>query len=214
MKRYFITGTDTEVGKTYVSKLLLEYWNRQGLKTVGYKPVAAGAELTAEGLRNEDALVLQQAASIKMPYEKINPFCFTEPCSPHIAASIDNQSVSVDDLVTHYSSLNSGADIELYEGAGGWFCPINETETLADFAKAMDFEVIVVVGLKLGCLNHAILSAEVIQTSGVNFSGWIGNAGPEKTMNFFEENLSYLAKTMPVPLIAMVQQKDMRITIF
>ena len=140
---YFITGTDTEIGKTTVTTLLLNHYNQQGLTTLGLKPLASGSD---------DALQLQQASSLKLPYDNINPINYQLPVSPDIAARIENRPITVNQLLkSTQPSLQLKTDLTLIEGIGGWQVPINETETMADYVKALNIPVILVVGIKLGC---------------------------------------------------------------
>lgn len=204
MNHYFLTGTSTEVGKTYVAKLLLEFWAKQDLKVAGFKPVAAGAKSSRYGLRNDDAMTLKKASNVKLSYQQVNPFCFSEPASPHIAAAREEAKITVNDLLQHFAKLDVAVDIALYEGAGGWFTPINEQETLADFAKKLNAPVILVVDMQLGCLNHALLTAQAIANAGLIMAGWIANQR-SGTMDFFEDNLAYLNEHLPAPLLAVVE---------
>jgi dethiobiotin synthetase len=172
----FIAGTDTGVGKTFVSVSLVRALAARGLAVAVMKPVAAGATLTARGPRNADALALAAAASIDAPYERINPYCLRAPVSPHIAAAAEGIAIDVALIRQRFGELAQGADCVIVEGAGGWLAPIGERETLADVARALSLPVVLVVGLKLGCLNHALLSARAIRADGLELAGWIGNA--------------------------------------
>lgn len=191
---FFVAGTDTGVGKTHVACHLLMEARQRGLKTLGLKPLAAGAEKTSHGLRNEDALLLQQASTVQFAYEDINPFCFAEPVAPHIAASENNVALSAAGIAAKIQMLldKSDAELVIIEGAGGWRVPLNETETMADVVKLLGIPVILVVGMKLGCINHAILTAEAIRSDGINLHGWIAN-NPGNPMPCLEENISALA---------------------
>lgn len=200
--RLFITGTDTDVGKTYVSCHLLKYFNQQGLKTIGMKPVASGCTLTQEGLRSEDALALQHHANIQLPYETVNPIAFQPPIAPHIAAEQNNFDLSVENIVKHCQpGLNTPADVHLLEGAGGWLVPLHKNKTLADLALALDAEIILVVGMRLGCINHALLSTEAIKNKSCKLKGWIANF-IDKDMLYQEQNLTTLKKYIEAPLLA------------
>ena len=158
----FIAGTDTEVGKTVVSKAILQALAAQDLSTIGYKPVAAGSEKYPEGLRNSDALHLQEAATQDIAYEDVNPYALLLPSSPHIAAKHDGVVIDETVLSAKLAEHKQNSDIVLVEGAGGWRLPLNNSEYLSDFVSAQNSEVIVVVGMKLGCLNHALLTIEAI----------------------------------------------------
>lgn len=173
---YFITGTDTGVGKTSVAVALLQAAEKRGLSTAAAKPVAAGCEAGADGLRNDDALLLQQASTTALSYEQINPFALQPAIAPHFAAARDNLQLDAKDLASHCQSiLDLKADFTVIEGAGGWRVPLNNSETFADMAKRLKVPVILVVDIKLGCLNHALLSAEAIRADGLQLAAWVAN---------------------------------------
>ena len=175
-RAYFITGTDTGVGKTSVAVALLQAAAKHGLSTAAVKPVAAGCEMTVEGLRNDDALQLHQACTLALTYEQINPFALEPAIAPHFAATREGLRLDARGLATHSQSvLDLKADLTVIEGAGGWRVPLNDSETFADIAKRLKVPVILVVDIKLGCLNHALLSAEVIRTDGLKLAGWVAN---------------------------------------
>lgn len=203
MHKFFITGTDTEVGKTFTSCTLLEAANAAGMTSLGLKPVAAGCEQTDEVLRNEDALALQQHMTVNLPYEQVNPITLREPTSPHIAADLDGRQVSVSRLLGFCrGAMMSRPDFALVEGAGGWRVPISKRETLADLAKQLQYPVVLVVSLKLGCLNHALLTAEAVRRDGLKLAGWIANRCSEQPMNHEAAYLSSLQSGLAAPLIA------------
>ncbi len=198
---YFVTGTDTEVGKTAVACALLEAANQRGLKTAAIKPVAAGCD--AQG-RNDDALQLQQAMSVAMPYEQVNPVALQAAIAPHIAAAQEGRTLQVSRLAGLCRGVMlGGADLVLIEGAGGWRVPLGSRETLADLAKELQVGVILVVGMRLGCINHALLTAEAIARDGLHLAGWVANQ-PGERMNCHEENLDTLLRLMPAPLLGEV----------
>jgi dethiobiotin synthetase len=200
--RLFITGTDTGVGKTYVSCGLLNLFKQQGLTTVAIKPVASGCEMTPQGLRNEDALLLQKHASVQLSYELINPISFEPPIAPHIAAQKVNFNLTTKNILKKCQpALNTPADIHLIEGAGGWLVPLHADETMGDLAQALDTEVILVVGLRLGCINHALLSIEAIKNKGCTLKGWIANH-LDFAMLYQQENLLTLTERIKAPLLA------------
>ncbi|RZA03593.1 MAG: dethiobiotin synthase [Moraxellaceae bacterium] len=173
---YFITGTDTNVGKTLVSCALLQKARAQNLTTLGLKPVAAGATLTAQGLRNSDAQALQDLTSEPLDYAQINPICLPQPIAPHLAAIEQKTRISLDRLVGMVrGSLMSKADFSLVEGAGGWRVPINERDYLSALPIELKMPVILVVGLRLGCINHALLTMEAIARDGLPLVGWVAN---------------------------------------
>ena len=172
----FIAGTDTGVGKTLVSVSIVRALVARGLAVAAMKPVAAGSSNTAQGPRNPDALALAAAASVAAPYEVLNPYCLRAPISPHIAAAEEGVAIDVAVIQRCFGELVRSADCVIVEGAGGWLAPIGDRETLADVARAVSLPVVLVVGLRLGCLNHALLSARAIETDGLELAGWVGNA--------------------------------------
>ena len=172
----FITGTDTDVGKTVVACGFLAAANDQGLRTAAIKPVAAGCEITQQGMTNDDALQLQAAASHKLSYQQINPVALEPAIAPHIAAAESGVRMSASRLVGYCRGVSlMPVDMVVIEGAGGWRVPINSRETLADVARELECAVIVVVGMRLGCLNHALLTMEAIRRDGLQIAGWVAN---------------------------------------
>ena len=194
----FITGTDTEVGKTFVATALVRSLAAAGLRIGVMKPVAAGADVTPEGLRNPDALALMAAANVQAPYETVNPYCLSLPASPHIAAAKAGIRIEMDPIVRAFDELARGADLVVAEGAGGWMTPLNDTDTMADLAVALDLPVILVVGLRLGCLNHALLTAQAIEARGLRFAGWIGNYLSPR-FEHADENIATLEARIAAP---------------
>jgi dethiobiotin synthetase len=172
---YFITGTDTGVGKTAVTLGLMQVMQARGCRVAAMKPVASGGESTAAGLRNNDALLLQQQASVELEYRQLNPYCFAPSIAPHIAAEQAGVRMDINEIYNIYNKIREISDCVLVEGAGGWQVPLNAEETLADLAVALDLEVILVVAIRLGCLNHALLTAESITNSGCELAGWVAN---------------------------------------
>jgi dethiobiotin synthetase len=192
-KTIFITGTDTDVGKTRVAAALLERARQAGLRTLAMKPVAAGCEQTAEGLRNDDALALQQSMTEILSYEQLNPIALEAPLAPHIAADRSGRQLSAQRLVGLCLGLQMNpADLLVIEGAGGWRVPLNNRETLAQIPKALKCDVVMVVALRLGCINHALLTAEAIQADGLRLAGWVANRTRKDAMGAEAENLHYL----------------------
>jgi dethiobiotin synthetase len=175
-KSLFVTGTDTGVGKTLVAAALTRALVARGLRVAVMKPIASGSDPTPHGLRNSDALTLMAAANVEAPYEVVNPYCFLPPISPHIAAHEAGISIDLALLRSRFDSLAAAADCVIVEGAGGWLAPISDTASMADLAAALDLPVLLVVGLRLGCLNHALLTRESLTTRGSAFAGWIANA--------------------------------------
>lgn len=199
-ERYFVTGTDTEVGKTVASTALLQAARTLGRNTAGYKPVASGSEMTAEGLRNSDALALQHNSSVALSYQAVNPYTFAEPTSPHIISADEQRPIEFSALSAGLRALECQADWVLVEGAGGWFTPLSEEQTFADWATAERLPVILVVGVKLGCINHAMLTAQAIRQSGLHFAGWVANVvvAPGKRHG---EYMATLKRVLPAPLL-------------
>jgi dethiobiotin synthetase len=205
---FFVAGTDTDVGKTFVACALLTAANERGLSTAAVKPIAAGCESTPEGLRNEDALALQEAMSLDLPYQQVNPVAFEPPIAPHIAAARVGKSVSADRLLGFCRGvIMKRADFTLIEGAGGWRVPLNARETLAKLPVELKVPVILVVGMKLGCINHAILTAEAIRRDGLQLAGWVANT-PESEMSCYEENIETLKSLMPCPCLGEIPRLE------
>ena len=172
---YFITGTDTGVGKTVVTLGLMQALQACGCRVAAMKPVASGCQSTPAGLRNDDALRLQQQASMELDYALVNPYAFAPAIAPHIAAGQAGTDIRVDEIIRKYKEMEIDSDCVLVEGAGGWQVPLNADETLADLAHALGLEVILVVAIRLGCLNHALLTAESITSRGCVLAGWVAN---------------------------------------
>jgi len=171
----FITGTDTGVGKTLFAAALIRALVGSGLRVAGMKPVASGSQRTPDGLRNADALTLASAANVRAAYETVNPYCFEPPIAPHIAAREAGVAIDVHLVRRRFDELAREAQFVVVEGAGGWLAPISATQTLADLALALEIPVILVVGLRLGALNHALLSAEAIAARHAKLVGWVAN---------------------------------------
>lgn len=204
-KAYFITGTDTGVGKTYVACALLRAFAAQGKTTLGLKPVAAGCEETLEGLRNEDALALIAASTQKLSYAQVNPLALRAALAPHIAARQDGKRMNAAQIagLVRGAMMQARADVTLVEGAGGWRVPLNDRETLAGVAVELKLPVILVVGLRLGCLNHALLTAEAIQRDGLALAGWVANT-LDPDMPALQDNIDTLRAALPAPLLGVV----------
>jgi dethiobiotin synthetase len=176
----FIAGTDTGVGKTWVATRLLQALVASGLRACGMKPVAAGAAATPGGLRNDDALALLGAGNVGIPYETLNPYCLADATSPHIAAKNAAISIDIELIKNRYSRIVSKSDVVVVEGAGGWLAPIGDGTTMADVAAALGLPVLLVVGMRLGCISHALLTVDSIRARGLQLAGWIANpSGPE-----------------------------------
>ena len=203
-KKFFVAGTDTEIGKTTIACGLLEAGNQRGWRTLALKPVAAGAEPSEDGPRNDDAVALMQSASVKLSYEQVNPVLFEPPIAPHIAAQQVGRRLTVSQLAGYCrGSLMTPNDLALVEGAGGWRVPLSGRETLADLAVELQLPVILVDGMKLGCLNHALLTAEAIRRDGLQLAGWVANT-VDGEMSCFEENVETLRQLLPAPCLGVV----------
>lgn len=198
---YFVTGTDTGVGKTRASCALLHALREQHPLCVGMKPVAAGADETSEGWVNEDVVQLRAASTLQVEPELDNPYLLPWPVSPHIAAKVAGQRIEIDRIVRSFDALCDRADAVIVEGAGGFLVPLSDEQTSADLAQALDLPVILVVGLRLGCLNHALLTQEAIEARGLKLAGWIANRlDPE--MPAQDDNLDTLCRRLRAPLLA------------
>lgn len=202
MPTIFVTGTDTGVGKTRISCGLLRQLREQGLRVCGYKPVASGCEKTPQGLRNEDALALQEAAQTTEDYGCINPYAFEPAIAPHLAAKAVNVNLNLTLLNQAHDELAASYDWVVVEGAGGFLVPLNDEVTFGDWAGQRQWPVLLVVGMRLGCINHALLSAEAI-TKRARLVGWVANVlSPD--MPQLQENIDTLRAYMPAPLLGVV----------
>lgn len=200
---YFITGTDTGCGKTEVTLGLMALFQSRGERVLGMKPIASGAAVTPAGLRNEDALKIQAQGSIRVPYERINPYVFVPPIAPHLAAGQAGVVIELERIKDSCQALSSGADRILVEGVGGWQVPINDNEAVADLARILELPVILVVGMRLGCINQALLSVQSILTSGRKLAGWVANQ-VDPWMLQPEANLASLQQRIAAPLLGRV----------
>ncbi len=202
MPTIFVTGTDTGVGKTRISCGLLRQLRAEGVSACGYKPIASGCERTPQGLRNEDALALQDAAQTQEDYGCINPYAFEPAIAPHLAAKAVGVNPNVILLNQAHAELAQTYDWVVTEGAGGFLVPLNEDITFGDWAVQQRWPVLLVVGMRLGCINHALLSAEAITRRGV-LAGWVANT-VEPGMPQLKENIDALAARVPAPLLGVV----------
>lgn len=200
---FFITGTDTGVGKTLISCALLHAFSNAGKSTVGMKPVAAGCELSGKSIQCKDVEMLIASSTVKAPLELVCPYSFTAPIAPHIAAAKSGITIELPHIRAAFEQLRNMADITIVEGVGGFRVPLNAAEDTADLAKLLDLPVILVVGMRLGCLNHALLTAQNITASGLSLAGWIANQ-VDPTMLYPAENIQSLAERLPAPLLATV----------
>jgi dethiobiotin synthetase len=200
---FFIAGTDTGVGKTLVTCTLLERARADGQRAAGMKPVAAGCEHTPDGLRNDDALALIAHAGIAVDYATVNPVALPDPLSPHLAAARAGVAIDLACVRPAYDALAARAELVLVEGAGGWLAPLTDTTTMADLARELALPVILVVGLRLGCLNHAQLSARAIAADGCVLAGWIGSV-IDPGMAAQQDNLDTLRLRLPAPCLGVL----------
>ena len=207
-KGYFITGTDTNVGKTWATIALMRYFKQQGKSVIGMKPVASGCSVPLSArecqdgqLKNADALLIQENASIKINYDLINPYAYELPVSPHIAGI--NNPVKLATVVEKFNALKELAEIVLVEGAGGWYAPLNDSEDISDLAKSLAIPVILVVAIRLGCINHAKLTWQAIQHSGITCAGWIAVC-VDPDMLKPDENICTIKTALKVPLLGVL----------
>ncbi len=199
-RTHFITGTDTDIGKTLATCALLQAAGRDGYSTLGYKPVASGCIQTEEGLRSTDALALSANSTIRLPYRQINPLAFREATSPHIASRDERRPINPAVLSLGLAVLQAQAEWVFVEGAGGWFTPLGESLMFAHWVAAEQLPVILVVGLKLGCINHALLTALAIRQAGLTLAGWVANdlsPAPHRRTDY----LSTLGSRLGAPLL-------------
>lgn len=199
----FVAGTDTGVGKTFVSCALLHALRDAGVRAVGMKPVASGCVATPAGLRNDDALALIAASVPRPDYALCNPFAFAEAVSPHLAAAAQQAEVTMAPIEAAFARLGTSENVVLVEGVGGWLAPLSPTLQANAIPRALGLPVILVVGLRLGCLSHAQLTARAIQADGCRLLGWIGNA-VDPAMERREDNLDTLRRLLPAPCLGVV----------
>ena len=203
-KAYFVTGTDTSVGKTTVTCALLAAAKAKGLITLALKPVASGCDETPDGLRNSDALALQKAMTVPLSYAEVNPVALVAPMSPHLAAKAAGRRLTLMQISGFCrGAMLHKADLYLIEGAGGWRVPISDRELLSGLPKQLGLPVILVVGVRLGCINHATLTAEAILKDGVRLAGWVANI-IEPDLLDVEGNLQTLMAMMPAPCLGVL----------
>lgn len=202
-RSYFVTGTDTGVGKTLVTAALLRRLRNAGVAVAGMKPVAAGAADGPEGRANADALLLQAESSVRHPYATVNPWLFEPAIAPHIAAAEAGLSIDTGRIVAAHERLRAGAEVVLAEGAGGFLVPLDAKRSCAELPGLLGMEVLLIVGLRLGCLNHALLTAEAIAARGLAFSGWVGNS-IDADFPRRDANLATLTARLAAPCLGIV----------
>jgi dethiobiotin synthetase len=200
---YFITGTDTEIGKTLVASAMLHALTRQGLRAAGMKPVAAGAELRDGQWHNEDADRLAEAASVALPPQLATPYLLREPAAPHIVAAKEGVTIDLAHIRACYAQVAGMADAVVVEGVGGFRVPLSRHEDTADLAQQLNLPVVMVVGIRLGCLNHALLTADAIRARGLNLAGWAANV-VDLGMQHGMDNIEALTERLPAPLLGCV----------
>lgn len=197
---YFVTGTDTGVGKTLVCCALLHAFAARGKRVAGFKPVAAGC---GGDEHNEDAVALRAASSMQLTYGQVNPYCFRRAIAPHLAARHSGVRIELSRILASYRELAGQADEVIAEGAGGFLVPLNDKQTGADLAQQLGLPVILVVGMRLGCLNHALLTTAAIAASGLKLAAWVANA-PDAETPALQENIGALRERLPAPLLGVI----------
>ena len=209
---YFLTGTDTDCGKTLIAAAILHKAKSQGFKSLGLKPVAAGANShcdpvtsNAEGLANDDACLLIEASSEILAYSQVNPVLLKQAIAPHIAANNEGRRISISSLTGYVrGAMLQTADLRIIEGAGGWMVPINNSESLNNLAQQLKTPVILVVGMQLGCLNHALLTAKAIAADGLRIAAWVATE-TRACMPSFNENIATLKQLLPAPCLGVIR---------
>ena len=198
-KGYFVTGTDTGVGKTLVTAGLIRIFAEEGVKVAGMKPVASGCEVTDQGMRNEDAIMIMRESNVDLDYELINPYAFEPLVSPHFAASESDQKIKLDHIVENFTVISKKADLVIVEGVGGWQVPLDDDLNMSDLAEKLNLPVILVVGLRLGCINHALLTADAIRQKGLPLIACVASqVDPEYQR--LDETLETLEKRLGIPV--------------
>ena len=203
MSGYFITGTDTGVGKTVAALAVMELLKRRGFEVAGMKPVASGCDSSAAGLRNGDAVQIMRACSSRLPYSAVNPYAFEPAIAPHIAAARSGETIRIAKIVSLCRDLEETADTVVVEGVGGWEVPLGNAAMLTDLACRLKFPVILVVGLRLGCINHALLTASAIKSTGLEFGGWIANQLQHR-LEAKDEIIGTLQQRIDAPLLGVL----------
>lgn len=196
---YFVTGTDTNVGKTWATLALMSYFKEQNLSVLGMKPVSAGCEKIGDEWQNEDALAIQKNGSFDVDYKIINPFAYELPISPHLAGK--ENPVNFEVILKNFQTLQNLADVVIVEGAGGFFVPLNETQTIADLARELNLPIIVVAGIRLGCINHALLTVQAIENAGLICHGWIAVCN-DASFDYVDSAIESIKKRLSMPLLA------------
>lgn len=201
-KHVFVTGTDTEVGKTRISVGLMALLQQKGLKTAGMKPIASGCEWLEGEWKNEDALAMIAQSDVPLPYTMVNPYAFEPAIAPHIAAKQAGVTICLNTIKKCYQQISEQAEAVVVEGAGGWLVPINDDYTMADLAQKLELPVVLVVAIKLGCINHTLLTVESIQQKGLKLSGWVANH--LSTQSESDEMIDTLKQRIDAPCLGVV----------
>lgn len=204
MKRnYFITGTDTEIGKTFATCAMIHALQKRGVKVAPMKPIAAGTiNLNGTDI-NEDVAAMMAVTGNAFSQSDVNPYCFEQGIAPHIAARHAGRVIEIDVIRAAYSRLAAVSDVVLVEGAGGYSVPLSDKESMADLPVALGLDVILVVGMRIGCINHATLTADAVRARGLKLAGWIANT-PAAQMAAFDENLATLKAVIQAPLLGTI----------
>jgi dethiobiotin synthetase len=203
MGGYFISGTDTGIGKTVVTLGLMAALQGRPGKVTGMKPVASGCTRTIDGLRNEDALKIQLLSDNDVSYEQVNPYAFEPPLAPHVAAAEAKVIIDLQKIVNSYETLTRNADTTIVEGVGGWRVPLGDSLSVSDLVRALGLPVILVVGLRLGCINHALLTAEAISRDGLQLKAWIANQA-EPDYPSLKPTLDCLSARIKAPMLGYI----------
>jgi dethiobiotin synthetase len=203
----FVTGTDTGVGKTLIACALLHRLRARGLRALGMKPVAAGVEPTPQGPANPDVVALRRASSWAAPLNQVNPYCFEPPVAPHLAAQEAGVRIEIAPIRRAFDALRATADAIVVEGVGGFLVPLNDREDAADLAVALALPVVLVVGMRLGCLNHALLTQQAVAARSLRLCGWIANS-IDPHMARFEQNLQALRERVAAPLLGVIPNRS------
>jgi dethiobiotin synthetase len=203
----FVTGTDTEIGKTLISSAILHKLVQQGLRACGMKPVAAGAEERDGALHNDDAAMLRAAGNVHLPQHITTPYLLREACAPHIAAALEGVTIEPVPIIAAYAEILGASDATVVEGVGGFCVPFSSEFDSAGLAVQLNLPVVLVVGLRLGCISHALLTAEAIVARGLVLAGWVANT-VDPDMRFADENIAALEARMPAPLLGRVPRLD------
>jgi dethiobiotin synthetase len=206
----YITGTDTGIGKTHASCTLLRSLRVQGVRAAGMKPVASGCENTGDGLRNADALDLIAASATSLDYDHVNPYAFADPIAPHLAATDAGRVIDRQRIRAAYERLQLCADLVVVEGVGGWLAPLGESLMQSDLVDFLDVPVVLIVGLRLGCLNHALLTVRAIETDGCRLIGWIANR-IDPVMLRADDNIATLKSRIHAPLLGIIEHGHERL---